>query len=62
MIGCMNVDEARAECKDRSRWRSIVSAYSHGKNSECMYVCIIKKVMKYWKQDSFLLVIGYIIE
>ena len=26
MIRCMNVDEARGVCKDRSRWRSVVSA------------------------------------
>ena len=27
MIRCMNVDEARGVCKDRSRWHSVVSAY-----------------------------------
>ena len=27
MIRCMNVDVAREVCKDRSRWRSVVSAY-----------------------------------
>ena len=35
----MNVDEARAVCKDRTRWRSVVSAYLHWKGvSLCMYV------------------------
>ena len=29
IITCMNVDEARAVCKDRNRWRSVVSAYPH---------------------------------
>ena len=33
MIRCMNVDEARGVCKDRSRWRSVVSAYPHGKKA-----------------------------
>ena len=42
MIRCMNVDEARRVCKDRSRWRSVVSAYSHGKRREFMYVCHTK--------------------
>ena len=38
MIRCMNVDEARVVCKDRSRWRSVVSAYSHAEKggSLCM--------------------------
>ena len=33
MIRCMNVDEARGVCKDRSRWRSVVFAYPHGKKA-----------------------------
>ena len=33
MIRCMNVVEARGVCKDRSRWRSVVSAYPHGNNN-----------------------------
>ena len=32
MTRCMNVDEAKEVCKGRSMWRSIVSAYPHGKN------------------------------
>ena len=42
MIRCMNVDEARAIFKDRSRLRSVVSAYPHWKIVEilCIYVCI----------------------
>ena len=35
MIRCMNVDEVRGVCKDRNRWRSVVSAYSH-----LLYVCM----------------------
>ena len=31
MIRCMNINEARGVCKDRSRWRSVVSAYPHEK-------------------------------
>ena len=27
----MNVDDERGVCKHRSRWRSVVSAYLHGK-------------------------------
>ena len=27
MIRCMKMDKAREECKDRSRWRSLVSTY-----------------------------------
>ena len=38
----MNMDEARGVCKDRSKWRSIVSAYPVGKRREFMYVCIVK--------------------
>ena len=30
---CMNVDEARGLCMDRSRWRSVISAYPHGKKA-----------------------------
>ena len=33
MIRCMNVDEAREVCKDRSRWHSIAYAYPW------VYVC-----------------------
>ena len=33
MTRCMNVDEAKGVCKDRSRWRSVVSAYPHGKKA-----------------------------
>ena len=33
MIQYMNVDEARGVCKDRSRWRSVVSAYPHEKKA-----------------------------
>ena len=36
MTRCMNPDEAKGVCKDHSRWRSVVSAYPHGKS---MYVC-----------------------
>ena len=48
MIGCMNVDEARAVCKDRSRLRSVVSASPMGKRREFVYegqnyfFCIIR--------------------
>ena len=41
MTRCMNVDEAKRVCKDRSRWRSVVSAYSHGKRREFMYVMYV---------------------
>ena len=34
MIGCMNLDEARGVCKDRSRRHSVVSAHGgHGKKA-----------------------------
>ena len=41
MIRCTNVDEAGGICKDRSRWRFVVSAYPHGKKAwvYVMYVC-----------------------
>ena len=32
-LACMNVDKAKGVCKDRSRWRSVVSVYPHGKNA-----------------------------
>ena len=38
MIRCMNVEETREVCKDRSRWRYVVSAYPMGKRYELMYV------------------------
>ena len=41
MTVCMNVDETKGVCKDRSRWLSVVSAYPHGKRRESMYdVCM----------------------
>ena len=33
-----NVDEARGVCQDRSRWRSVVFAFPHGKKHEFMYL------------------------
>ena len=42
-IRCINMDEAKRVCKNRSRWHSVVSAYPHGKGMSlcmCMYVCI----------------------
>ena len=35
------MNEAKGVCKERSRWRSVVSAYPHGKRREFMYVCMI---------------------
>ena len=43
MLWCMNVDEARGACKDRSRWRSSFSAYPRGQKA-WVYVCMIKFV------------------
>ena len=40
MVRCMNVDEARGICKDHSRWRSVVSAYPHGRK-EWVYIYVI---------------------
>ena len=40
MIRCMSVDEARGVCKDRRRWRSVVSAVSPPWEKDvslCMY-------------------------
>ena len=28
-FACMNADEARGVCKDRSWWRTLISAYPH---------------------------------
>ena len=33
MTRCMKVDEAKGVCMDRTRWRSVVSAYPHGKKA-----------------------------
>ena len=41
LIRCINVDEARRVCKDRSRRRSLVSAYPHSKRREFMYVRMV---------------------
>ena len=44
------MDEAKGVCKDRSRWRSVVSAYPHGKKGVslcillCRYVCMLHTV------------------
>ena len=43
----MNVDEAEGVCKDRSRWRSVVSDYPHGKKPY-VYVCMCR-VFPFWK-------------
>ena len=43
MVLCMDADEARGVCKDRSKWHSLVSAYPHEKKAlvyVCMNVCI----------------------
>ena len=40
----MNVDEAKGVCKDRSGWRSVVSAFPHGKKV-WVYVCVY---VAYW--------------
>ena len=38
MTRCMNVEEAKVVCKDRSRWRSVVSACPMEKGvSLCIY-------------------------
>ena len=41
LIRCMNVDEARGVCKDRSRWRSVVTAYPRGKKTWNVFVCML---------------------
>lgn len=33
MTRCMDVEEAKEVCKDRSDWRAVVSAYPHGKKA-----------------------------
>ena len=40
MTRCMDVNEAKGVCKDRSRWSSVISAYSHGKKA-CVYVLYV---------------------
>ena len=41
MRNVMRVDEARKICQDRSKWKSVVSAYPSGKQAcLCMYVCM----------------------
>ena len=44
MIRCMNVEEARGVCKDRSRWCSVVSVYPHGKKALVYNVLCISKL------------------
>ena len=46
MTRCMNVDEAKGVCKDRSRWRSVVSTYPHGKKA-WVYVMYVIKIFRY---------------
>ena len=44
VITCMNEDEARGVCKDRSKWLSVVSAYPHGAKVwiyVCMHACLV---------------------
>ena len=48
---CMNVDEAKGVCKDRSRWRSVLSAYPQREKgiSLCMHVCMYYgNISAYW--------------
>ena len=58
MIRCMNVDEARGVCKDRSRWLSVVSvwlsAYLYGKKAWVyVYVCILtSNLLLLWNPNS----------
>ena len=44
MIRCINVNEAREVCNDRSGWRSVVSAYPYGKKPR-VYVCMILSIV-----------------
>ena len=53
MTRCMNVGEAKGVCKDRSRWRSVVSAYAMGKRREFMYVCIFFLVFSFSYFSSY---------
>ena len=43
-IKCVNADETRGVCKDRSRWRSVVVAYPQWEKdvSLWMYACTIR--------------------
>jgi hypothetical protein len=41
MRNLMTVEEAKSVCKDRSKWKEVISAYPKGKPAVmlCMYVC-----------------------
>ena len=61
MIRCMDVDEAGRVCKDRTRWRSVVSAYLHGKRREFIYLYLSTasdriSTFKLYKLGMFLVV------
>ena len=44
MVRYINVEDARGVCKNRSRWRSVVSDYPHGKNCEFMMSYVLSEV------------------
>ena len=51
----MNVAEARGVCKDRSRWRSVVSTYPHGEKAwvyVCMYLIGGKAIVIKWTMNA----------
>jgi hypothetical protein len=35
----MTVEEAKGICKDRCKWKEVISAYPRGKRCHILYVC-----------------------
>jgi hypothetical protein len=46
MSNLMKVQEAKGVCKDRSKWKEVISAYPNGKRAcyVCMYVRIYLRI------------------
>ena len=57
MIRCMNVNETRGLCKDRSRWCLLVSAYPIGQRREFIYLCMYRLDGKLQRKLRYLRII-----
>jgi hypothetical protein len=49
----MTVEEAKGVCKDRSKWKEVISAYPKGKRAWC-YVCNEIKVTEMFLAPVFI--------
>jgi hypothetical protein len=43
MKNLMTVEEAKGVCKDRRKWKEVISAYPKDNGRDVMYVCIVNQ-------------------